>query len=181
MRPLDVVRSSVGGRRAARPAPFLPTEPILDSSVRQDEDLAALWRGLAAYRRRLWLRRIVRRSWIAIAVVALAELGLVIAARLRPIEGELAIAAALPVIGAASLLVVAARIRPGLAETAVAVDAEARNGDRLGSALAFAAVSEDVPGDADPDAETRLAFVRRQRRDAARQLGRLRPDLFKPR
>src|SRR4051794_15804775 len=181
MRPLDVLRRSVSGRRAARPGSFLPTEPILDSSVRQDEDLTALWRGLAAYRRRLWLRRIVRRSWIAVAVVALAELGLVIAARLRPIESELAVAAGIPVIAIAALLVVAARIRPGVAETAIAVDAEGRIGDRLGSALAFAGVPDDVPPDADADAETRLAFVRRQRRDAARQLGRLRPDLFKPR
>jgi hypothetical protein len=59
--------------RAVLPAPL---DPVLES-VRA---------SLIPHRRRLWMRRIVRRAWIALAVLAVAEAALWTVARFVPLE-----------------------------------------------------------------------------------------------
>ena len=94
--------------------------------------------GLAAHRRRLWLRRIVRRTWIALAAILVAELVLWTVARFVPLEWAPLMGAAIPVVGALALLVAVVRARPTIGETAIAVDVEGRLGDRVSSALELA-------------------------------------------
>ena len=120
------------------PVPFVPTDPALLGVADLDPALAQLRGGLAAHRRRLWLRRGVRRAWYVLAAVAVIELVLVVAQRIWPLEGAPLIAVAVPVLGLLALLVLVVRARPSLGETALAVDAESGSGDAIASALAFA-------------------------------------------
>ena len=64
-----------------------------------DPELERIRTGLRPHRRRLWIRRIVRRAWIAAAAVAIVELAFWTAARFVPIEAAPAIGAALPILG----------------------------------------------------------------------------------
>src|SRR3954453_23761613 len=134
-------RPSRPGTRSRRPAPdaaaYVPADPA-SLGVPLDPALAELRSGLAAHRRRLWLRRSVRRAWYVLADVMVAELVLAIAQRLLPLEQAPLVAAALPVLGLLALLVLVVRTRPTLGETALAVDAEGGSGDAVASALAFA-------------------------------------------
>ena len=90
------------------------------------------------HRRRLWLRRIVRRAWVALAVLAVAEAILWTIARFFPLEAAPVIGVAIPVLVALGLLVAIVRARPSLGETALAVDMEGGLGDRVSSALELA-------------------------------------------
>ena len=171
---------SMPNRRSPKPAAtapvaFVPADPAT-LGVALDPALAQLRTGLAAHRRRLWLRRAVRRAWMVLAVVAVAELLLVVAQRIWPLEGATVLAAAIPVIGLLVLLVMVARARPSLGETALAVDAEGGLGDAIASALAFAGTSPMAPSLDEAADETidvgtgfdvhqaEERFVRRQRR-----------------
>ena len=188
------VRSRLRLRRepGARHAPLsvVPPDPraVLDGPL--DPALLTLRGGLAVHRRRLWFRRIVRRAWIALAALAIAEAALWTVARFIALESAPLIGLTIPVASGLVLLVATVRARPTIGETALAVDGEGGLGDRVSSALELAVgfpasatpAGEEVDEDDlrfDDVAETDR-FVRRQRRDA---LGALRaaPALFKPR
>ena len=125
-------------RAAGAPAAIAPPDPRAVLSGPLDPALDALRAQLAPHRRRLWLRRIVRRTWIALAVLAIAEAVLWTIARVVPLEAAPVIAAAIPIVIALALLVAVVRARPSLGETAVAVDVEGGLGDRVSSALELA-------------------------------------------
>ncbi|HEX9549562.1 MAG TPA: hypothetical protein VF971_00565, partial [Candidatus Limnocylindrales bacterium] len=120
------------------PALHVPIDPRLALGGQLDPALERIRTGLRPHRRRLWLRRTVRRGWIVLAAVVLAELALFGVARLVPIEAAPAIGASFPILGLAGLVVLAIRARPSLGEVAIAVDREAGLGDRIASALALA-------------------------------------------
>ena len=176
----------------ASPA-VIPPDPRLHLSGPLDPALDTLRAGLAPHRRRLWLRRIVRRTWIALAAIAISEAVVWTVARFVPLEAAPVIAAAIPVIVVLGLLVATVQARPSLGETALALDMEGRLGDRVSSALelavGFPASSTPPPDETTIDLETdgpfdeaveTDRFVRRQRRDALAAL-RTTPSLFKPR
>ncbi len=174
---------------------LVPADPqsIVDGPL--DPELERLRASLLPHRRRLWVRRIVRRAWIALAAVVAAELVLWIAARFVPIELAPTFGASIPVLGLAALLVAAVRALPSLGETALALDSEGRLGDRLTSALALAAMLPGAAGSLDgsdgsdgagdepaldqPAQERR--FIRRQRHDALAALAVVPANLFRPR
>ena len=135
MRGIDLAR--VGVRlRPTRPAPAtIPPDPVRRLAGPLDPALLQLRAALLPHRRRLWLRRIVRRTWIALASVAVAELGLWTLARLVPIASAPLIGAVIPLAGLVGWLVAAIRTRPQLGEAALALDVEGRLGDRVSSAL----------------------------------------------
>ncbi|HEY4632824.1 MAG TPA: hypothetical protein VIH00_02820, partial [Candidatus Limnocylindrales bacterium] len=180
-------------RRESFVEPIVPADPraVLDGPV--DPTLLAIASSLAARRRHLWLRRIVRRAWIALAVIAVAEAALWTVARFVPLESAPLLGAAIPVAVALGLLLVSVRVRPSLGETALAVDAEGGLGDRVSSALELAVGFPDSATPPDPsavdiddeppatdDEADATRFIRRQRRDALSAL-RAAPPLFKPR
>ncbi len=70
----------------------IPPDPRLHLPAPLDPPLDAIRASLAPHRRRLWFRRIVRRAWVALAAVAIAEVVLWTVARIVPIESA-------PVIG----------------------------------------------------------------------------------
>lgn len=158
-----------------------------------DPLLLRLRDGLAAHRRRLWLRRIVGRTWIVGAALLAAETALAGAARLVALEAAPTLAAALPALAVLALLVETVRVRPTLAEAALAVDVEAGLADRLSSALELAvawprlagpegAADGVVGGDGEAAEIAEAArLVRRQRRDAVAAAVRVPPGLFGPR
>src|SRR6185295_5510497 len=123
---------------AAEPivAPLDPRQTI-DGPL--DPALETIRSSLAGHRRRLWLRRIARRAWLAAAATLVAVAVLLIVARLFPIEALPSLLVAIVAIGLGVFLFAAVRCRPSLGETALAVDAEAHLGDRVSSALALAA------------------------------------------
>ena len=101
-----------------------------------DPTLVAIRSGLAPFRGRLWLRRIVRdATWLAAVVVGL-ELLLAVAGRLVPLGWAWSAALAIPVVGVIALLIDAVRVRPTVAETALALDGEQGLRDRLSVARA---------------------------------------------
>jgi hypothetical protein len=127
-------------RRDARPlgGAVIPPDPRQHLTGPLDPPLSAVRALLAPHRRRLWLRRIARRAWIAVAAVMIAEALLWTVARFIPLEAAPVIGAAIPLIGALGLLAAAIVARPSLGETALAVDVEAGLGDRVSSALELA-------------------------------------------
>ena len=183
-------RSSVARTGSAT---VVPPDPRLHLEGPLDPSIDAIRGSLVPHRRRLWLRRIVRRAWVALAIVAITELALWAIARVVPIDLAPVIGATIPVMIVLALLVVVVRARPSLGETALAVDAEAGLGDRVSSALELAvgfpgsagpatdpeALDVPVDGPFDETIETDR-FVRRQRRDALAAV-RTVPALFKPR
>src|SRR6187551_2904047 len=106
---MPTLRPSRPGRNGATsptdPVPFVPTDPATLGVADLDPALAQLRAGLAAHRRRLWLRRAVRRAWYVLAAVVVIELVLVVAQRIWPLEAAPLVAAAVPVIGLLALLV----------------------------------------------------------------------------
>ena len=177
--------SSVGGA-------VIPPDPRQHLAGQLDPSIDALRASLAPHRRRLWLRRMVRRAWIALAGVVVVEALLWTLARFVPLEAAPVIGAAIPIVGVLALLAAVVQARPSLGETALAVDAEGRLGDRVSSALELAVgfpasatpadeAALDVPNDGPFDEAVEAdRFVRRQRRDALAAL-RIVPSLFKPR
>ena len=159
---------------------MVPPDPRAVLPAPLDPALDAVRAALVPHRRRLWLRRIVRRAWIALAVARRRRGHPLDLARFVPLE-------AAPVIGGGHP---GPRRRSGcswrssgparrLGETALAVDVEGGLGDRVSSALelavAFPASAGPPPEAADDDDADRHPigdvaeaerFVRRQRRDA---------------
>ena len=183
-------------RSASTPEAVVPADPRTVLGPPLDPDLEAIRAALGPHRRRLWIRRMVRRAWIALAVLAVAEAVLWTVARFVPLEAAPLIGAAIPIAVALGLLAAIIAARPALGAAALAVDAEAGLGDRVSSALelavAFPATARPTaPDDAesggsgssatatDDQAETDR-FVRRQRRDALAALRRA-PAVFPPR
>src|SRR4029078_1801223 len=128
--------------------------------------------------------------WRVAGAVRVAEVRLSAIGRVVPIEILSALALAIPIVGLVILVGLAAAARPRIAETAIAVDAEARLGDRVASSLALAAAFPDYAGprvDGSPTPslgdETREAegSARRQRADAPPSLRIAPPTLFRPR
>jgi hypothetical protein len=190
---IGVRRLALPGRRQ-RPTDkvVVPPDPRAALSGPLDPALESIRGELAAHRRRLWLRRIVRRTWLAIAAIAVGEAALWTIARFVPLGSAPIIAAALPIAIALLLLAFVIRARPSLGETALAVDVEGGLGDRVSSAMELAVgypasatpPAEDLDLDGataaiDQAAETDR-LVRRQRRDALATL-RVAPRMFKPR
>ncbi|MEA2672899.1 MAG: hypothetical protein QOI92_91 [Chloroflexota bacterium] len=180
-------RARADGAKAS--AAFVPIDPRAVLKGDLDPDLLAIRRLLRPFGRRLWLRRVVRRAWLVVALVVLAELALWALARLIPIEAAPTVAVAIPTLGALILLGLALASRPSLGEAAIAVDREAGLGDRAASALALAVafpevagprLAEPARGEDGPSAE-RAAFVLRQRRDTLSALRVTPPGLFRPR
>ena len=143
----------VPGRAAAPPsaenfAPFVAAAGAADEYICSDPrgvvagpldpDLDAIRSHLIGHRRRLWIRRIVRRAWTVASVVLGAEVGLLLAGRLVPIEALPSLLISVAVIGVAGFVLLAVRCRPSIGETALAIDAEGHLGDRAASALALA-------------------------------------------
>ena len=114
-----------------------------------DPELVRLRSSLLPYRRRLWMRRLVRRGWIVLAAVMVAEVLLWTVARFVPLERAVMLGAAIPLVGLLGWLVAGVRARPRVGETALAVDAEGALGDRVSSALELAVA---FPGSAGPAA-----------------------------
>ena len=180
-----------GRRRSRLVAPsVIPVDPRLVLDGPLDPDLDEIRVALRPQRRRLWLRRIVRRTWLVAVAVAGAEVVLFAVARIVPLETLASLAIGIPLIGLVILAALAARARPSIGETALAVDAEADLGDRVASALALAvafpdaagpAMSDPDPVDADDDARQAERFIRRQRLDAAASLRLVPASLFGPR
>ena len=129
---------------------YVPVDPRSAIDGPLDPALLSVRAGLAAHRRRLWMRRIVRRAWIALAAVIIAELVLWTVARFVPLDWAPIAGAAIPIAGAVGLLVAVVRARPSLGETALAVDMEAHLGDRVSSALELAV---GLPASAGPAME----------------------------
>src|SRR5918994_5092329 len=128
-----------------------------------DQQLAQLRRSLGRFRRRVWLRRVVRHGSLILAAVVAVQLILAIVARLLPFEWHLAVAVAVAGVGAVVFIVDAIRIRPTIAEAALAVDREDGLRDRVSTALALA----DKPYDGtDEQRATYEHLVRLQREDA---------------
>ncbi len=154
-----------------------------------DPLLLELRAGLRPYRRRLWLRRIVRDGSRILAAVTLALLGLAVAARIIAMEMLPALVAAVAVAGLVALLVDAVRVRPTLAEAALALDGEQGLRDRISSALELADQRPDLAGPIAAAAEgtslddrDQLAqLVRLQREDAVRTLAVADRRAFRPR
>jgi len=109
-----------------------------------DPELVALTRRLRPFRRRLWLRRVVRDSVRIGAVVTVVLLGLAIVARIIPFEWLAAAAIGAVVIGLLAIAVDAVRVRPTLAEAALAIDTEEGLNDRVSTALALAKSSPEL-------------------------------------
>jgi hypothetical protein len=141
-----------------------------------DPQLVELRRSLGRFRRRVWLRRIVRDGSLILAAVAAVELALAVIARLMPFDLHLAAAVAVVIVGLVALAVDTVRVRPTLAEAALAVDSEDGLNDRVSTALSLAASKPELASaeptsstdaDADrPDAAVYEHLVRLQRRDA---------------
>ena len=132
-----------------------------------DPQMIELRRSLGRFRRRLWLRRVVRNGSLILAGVLVIQLGLAIVARLMPFEWH-AFAAALVVLGGlVALLIDAVRVRPTLAEAALAADSEDGLSDRVSTALALASVG---PAPERDDSDTYEHLVRLQRHDALSSL-----------
>ena len=90
----------VGRRRAlSAQAPVVPLDPIKTLQAPFDPALVQLRASLLPHRRRLWMRRLVRRGWIALAAVLVAELALWTIARFAPIEAVPMLGAAIPLVG----------------------------------------------------------------------------------
>ncbi|MDQ3448764.1 MAG: hypothetical protein M3432_06265, partial [Chloroflexota bacterium] len=157
----------------------MKTDPsnLVDATSAPDPTVMELRRGLRPYRRRLWLRRLLRDGTRIAAIVAAAGLVLAGAARVTPLEWAPLAAAGLILAGILALLVDAVRVQPTLAQTAMALDAEQGLHDRLGSALALAGRVVD-PG---PDAARYQDMVRLQRQDALRRLAAADRQAFRPR
>jgi hypothetical protein len=166
------------GATATRP--FIPADPA-SLGVALDPALAAIRSGLAAHRRRLWLRRAVRRAWTVLAVVAVAELVLAVLQRLLPLEQAPLLALALPGLGLIVLLGLVVRVRPTLGETALAVDAEGGSGDAVAWPSPAGDDGEIAVGAGFDLHDAEARFVRRQRRDALARLLAADPRLFRPR
>ena len=156
-RPRLALRAPWRGRAGDDAAQFVPVDPRAAIAGELHPDLVAIRRLLRPHGRRLWLRRIVRRGWIVLAAVVLAELVLWTLARFMPIEIAPTLAAVIPLTGRASRCSCSpSGSRPSLGETAIAVDREGGLGDRAASALALAVAFPDVAGvDAASDAGRR--------------------------
>ncbi|MBA2300333.1 MAG: hypothetical protein H0W22_06115, partial [Chloroflexi bacterium] len=189
------LRSVLSRRSAERSlgSAVIPPDPRQHLEGPLDPALDTLRASLAPHRRRLWLRRMVRRAWIALAGVVIVETVLWTVARFIPLEAAPVLAGVIPILGVLALLVAVVQARPSLGETALAVDAEGGLGDRVSSALELAVgfpasatppadeAAIDVPADGPFDEVVEAnRFVRRQRRDALAAL-RVVPALFKPR
>jgi hypothetical protein len=61
-------------RPMAMPSAVVPPDPMETLAGPLDPILVQLRSSLLPHRRRLWMRRLVRRGWIAIATVLVAEL-----------------------------------------------------------------------------------------------------------
>ena len=164
-----------------------------------DPTIVAIRAGLAPFRRRLWLRRIVRDATWVVAILVGLELLLALAARVAPLGWAGSVALAIPVVGLVALLIDAVRVRPTLAETALALDGEQGLRDRISSALEIADRSPEVSGAEDSgeavgeagtataddgratESATYADFVRLQRRDALSRLRAADHRAFRPR
>ncbi|HEX5824521.1 MAG TPA: hypothetical protein VFY18_08700, partial [Candidatus Limnocylindrales bacterium] len=144
-------------RIAPADRPVVPLDPRLVVTGPLDPALVAIRVGLQPHRRRLWLRRIVRRAWVALAVGAVLEAILFGIGRVRPIEVLPSIAVTVAIVVIGGWLAATVRARPSLGETAIALDAEARLGDRVSSALSLGTAYPDLAGPpAVPDDSTDL-------------------------
>jgi hypothetical protein len=131
-----------------------------------DPQLRDLRRSLGRFRRRVWLRRMVRHGSLILSIVAAAELALAVIARVTPLDFHLPAAVGVVVVGVAAFVVDAIRIRPSLAEAALAVDSEDGLSDRVSTALALASKSASSR----EDAAVYAHLVELQRRDALNAL-----------
>src|SRR5688572_23433420 len=142
-----------------------------------DPQLQEMRRTLGRFRRRVWLRRIVRDGSLILAGTLAAELVLAVIARITPIEWHALGAAAIGLVGLVVLIADAIRVRPTLSEAALAVDSEDGLADRVSTALSLATTSPDLASDApiaddgaDSEPATYARLVRLQRRDALASL-----------
>ena len=97
------LRGGPGAREATKAV--VPPDPRTVLAGELDPALLGIRAGIAPHRRRLWIRRLVRRAWIALAGIAVAELVLWTVARFIPLESAPALALAIPVLGLAGWLV----------------------------------------------------------------------------
>ena len=130
----------------------MPVDPRLVVDGPLDPSLTSVLGALGPYRQRLWIRRIVRRTWLALAAILVAELVLWTVARFVPLTWAPVAAVLIPAVGIFAWLVAIVRARPGIGETALAVDGEGQLGDRVSSALELAAAFPTSAGPADPEA-----------------------------
>ncbi len=133
-----------------------------------DPQLTELRRSLGRFRRRVWLRRLVRDGSFIIAAVAAVELVLAVIARVIAFEWHAVAAAVVVAVGVVAFLIDAIRVRPTLAEAALAVDSEDGLKDRVSTALSLAARGDAAVDRQDPAVYEHL--VELQRRDALNAL-----------
>ena len=122
------------GEDPAAPA-MVPVDPRLVVDGPLDPSLTSVLGALGPYRQRLWIRRIVRRTWRALAAILAAELVLWTIARFVPLTWAPVAAFLIPAAGIVGWLIAIVRARPGIGETALAVDGEGQLGDRISSAV----------------------------------------------
>src|SRR3954452_15744660 len=113
-----------------------------------DPQLLDLRRSLSRFRRRVWLRRIVRDGSLILAAVVVIELILAVCARLIPFPYLAIASVAVIALGFVALLIDAIRVRPTLAEAVLAVDTEDGLADRVSTALSLATTSPDLATEA---------------------------------
>ena len=81
---------SLGRSRRSKASPGGEAHPPIDPRLvipgPLDPALEAIRAGLRPHRRRLWLRRIVRRAWLVVGTVVVAEVALFAFARIVPLE-----------------------------------------------------------------------------------------------
>ena len=108
------VRQLAFPRRRPRPADrvVVPPDPRLALSGPLDPALETIRAELGGHRRRLWLRRIVRRAWFAVAAIAVGEAVIWTVARFIPLGSAQILAAALPIVIGLIFLGVVLRARP---------------------------------------------------------------------
>lgn len=94
----------VRGVSAAHPS-VVPPDPVAVLDGPLDPELLAVRGALRPHRDRLWFRRLVRRGWIALAAVVVAELVLWTVARFVPLPTAPVIGAAIPVLGLVGWLI----------------------------------------------------------------------------
>ena len=89
-------------RRPAGEAPapvVVPADPRLVVDGPLDPALTAVLGALGPFRQRLWVRRIVRRTWLALAAILVAELILWTVARFIPVTWVPVAAVVIPAVG----------------------------------------------------------------------------------
>ena len=181
-------RPTLRAAEAASAPVVVPADPRLVVDGPLDPDLTAVLGALGPFRQRLWIRRIVRRTWLALAGILVAELVLWTVARFIPITWAPVAAPRSP--RSASWPGSSRSSGPGRPSARRPWPSTARGTWATASRAPSSWPRPSPPRLARPiprarrqesDAAETDRFVRRQRADALRTVRLTPPGLFKPR